>query len=112
MAEATGAFAVFTVSLSGVPAADVTVDYATSPGTAAADSDYTTTSGTLTIVAPSTSGTISIPILNDSSQEVSETFSVDLSNASGAIPIADGHAVGTITDGDAAPTMTIAPRVH
>ena len=38
----------FTVTLSASEAAVVTVDYATSPGSATAGQDYTTTSGTLT----------------------------------------------------------------
>ena len=40
--------ATFTVSLSAAVKRDVTVDYATSNGTATAGSDYTATSGTLT----------------------------------------------------------------
>ena len=40
----------FTVSLSAASEKDITVDYATSNGTATAGSDYTATSGTLTIL--------------------------------------------------------------
>ena len=38
-----------TVTLSAVSALDVTVDFATSDGTATAGSDYTATNGTVTI---------------------------------------------------------------
>ena len=40
-----------TVSLSGASSEDVTVNYATSNGTANAGNDYTSTTGTLTIAA-------------------------------------------------------------
>ena len=55
----------FTVSLSAVSGRDVTVDYATSNGTATAGADYTATSGTLTISAGSTTGTFNVPVLAD-----------------------------------------------
>ena len=51
-----------TVHLSAAAGRDVTVDYATSNGTATAGSDYTATSGTLTISAGSTTGTIPITV--------------------------------------------------
>ena len=44
-----------TVSLSGASSEDVTVNYATSNGTANAGSDYTSTTGTLTFAAGDTS---------------------------------------------------------
>ena len=44
---------VFTVSISAATDEAVTVDYATSDGTARADQDYTETSGTLTFPANS-----------------------------------------------------------
>ena len=47
----------------------VTVHYATANGTAASGTDYTAKSGTLTIPAGSTSGTISIAILDDTVDE-------------------------------------------
>ena len=46
--EAAGAVLALTVSLSRSPTSSVTVDYATSDGTATAWADYTATSGTLT----------------------------------------------------------------
>jgi surface-anchored protein len=58
----------------------VTVDYATSNGSALAGSDYTTTSGTLEFLDGETSKTIVVPILNDSTEESSESFSLVLSN--------------------------------
>ena len=61
----------------------VTVDYATSNGTASAGSDYTSTSGTLTFNQGETSKTISIPIVNDGVFEADETVNITLSNPTG-----------------------------
>ena len=51
-------------------------DYATSDGTATAGSDYTATSGTLTIPVNSTSGQIVVPTVADVIDEPAETFGV------------------------------------
>ena len=55
-----------TVTLSAASGRDVTVDFATSNGTATAGSDYTARSGTLTISAGATTGTIAVTVLADS----------------------------------------------
>jgi hypothetical protein len=59
----------------------ITVDYATSNGSAVAGSDYVAVSGKLTIPAGSASGTINIPIRGDTTIEPDETFTLSLSNA-------------------------------
>ena len=61
--------------------------------------DYTNSSGTGTITAGSTTTTITVPILEDSSLEDNETFYVNLSNPNNAT-ISDSQGVGTITDDD------------
>jgi hypothetical protein len=87
------------------------VDYATSDGTAVAGMDYRGTSGTL-VFADGVSGyqTISIPITDDNTPEVAETFTVTLSNVSGAtlgapssatVNIVNAAATLPITDGNA-----------
>ncbi len=75
--------AVSTVALSGKPSGEVTVDYATSDGTAAAGTDYGTETGTLTFKPGQTSQTIDIPILG-AVGDPNNTFNVTLSNQSGA----------------------------
>jgi len=55
----------FTVSLDFASANSITVDYATADGTAAAGSDYTATSGTLTFAPGETSKTIPVPVAGD-----------------------------------------------
>jgi hypothetical protein len=91
------ALAIFTVTLSAPSAQPVTVPYATANGTATAGSDYQARSGTLTIPAGQTSGTITVPVIGDRLGEPDETFVVTLSGATNAT-IADGQAVATITD--------------
>ena len=98
--EGVGASAQFTVTLSEASGQAVTVDYATSDVTALAGSDYTEASGTLTIEAGETTGTITVEVLDDGVVEgEDETFTVKLSGPSGAT-IADDEGVGTITDDD------------
>ncbi len=91
----------FTVTLSQAATAPVTVSYSTADGTAAAGSDYTARSGTLTFAAGETSKTITVPIIGDSAVEANETFSVKLSGASGAT-IGHDSATGTIVNDDVA----------
>ena len=92
----------FTVKLSQAATGPVTVQYSTADGTATAGSDYTARSGTLTFAAGETSKTITVAVLGDTMVEANEAFTVALSGASGAT-IADGSAVGTITNDDVAP---------
>lgn len=95
--------ATLAVTLSGTLASTATVAYGTSNGSAAAGSDYTTTNGTLTFQPGGpTTQYINVPIINDTSVEGTETFTVNLTNASGAI-IADGTGIVTIQDNDVAP---------
>lgn len=62
---------------------EVTVDYATTDGTATAGDDYTSTSGTLTFADGETSKSISIPILDNADTDGDSAFDVNLSNAGG-----------------------------
>ena len=76
-----------TVTVSRVDGATgiVTVDYATSNGTAAAGSDYTAISGTLTFSQAETSKSLSIPIVSDNVFEADETINLTLSNPTGGV---------------------------
>ena len=81
-----GGTAFFTVSLSQASGKSVSVDFTTSPGTAQAgfvcgvSTDYLTRSGTRTVTPGITSLTISVPTCADLVAEISETFTVQLSN--------------------------------
>ena len=105
--EGTDAALEFAVTLDRTASAAVTVDYATSDGTATAGDDYTATSGTLTFAAGETAKTVSVPILDDAHDEGSETLTLTLSNASGAT-LADATATGTITNSDPIPEAWLA----
>ena len=90
----------FAVSLNASSSSNVTVDYATADGTATtAGGDYESASGTLTINAGATSGTVSVTVNGDEVDEPDETFTVTLSNPSNA-KLGDAEATGTITDDD------------
>ena len=107
--EAAGATVDFAVTLSRASASRVTVDYATSDGTAAAGSDYTATSGTLTFAAGETEKTVSVPVLDDDHDEDEESFTLTLSNASGGNAyLKDAAATGTIENSDAMPRAWLA----
>jgi aryl-phospho-beta-D-glucosidase BglC (GH1 family) len=97
--------ATFTVVLSKAATSAVTVGYATSNGTATAGADYTATSGTLTFAPGTTSQTITVKVIGDTTAEADETFNVALSNPSGAT-IARATAVATITNDDAGTNPT------
>ena len=89
----------FAVSLSREAHASVTVEYTTADGSATAGEDYTRTSGMLSFAAGETEKTVAVPVLDDAVDEGEETFTLRLSNASGAV-IADGTATGTIENSD------------
>ena len=113
-AQTEGSTASFTVTLSSTVSQDVTVDYATvadptAAGEAAATpgQDYTTTSGTLTIAARGASAPVSVPLLEDSFDENTETFWLRLNNPVGAT-VLDGTATGTVNDDDPLAELSIA----
>ena len=95
----------FQLSLNHI-AKDVTVDYATADGTATAGVDYTATSGSVVLRRGTINTFIAVPVLNDAVEDDGETFTLTLSNVSGA-EIADGEAVGTIRDGAAEPVRPV-----
>ena len=85
----------------------VTVDYATSDGTATAGADYTATSGTLTFLTGETEKTVSVPVLDDIHDDDGETLTLTLSDAVGA-RIRDAEALGTIENSDPLPKAWLA----
>ena len=107
--EAAGATMDFSVTMSRASSATVTVDYATSDGTATAGADYTAASGTLSFAPGETAKTVSVPVLDDAHDDDGETFTLTLSNPSGGNAyLADSEAVGTIENADAMPTAWLA----
>ena len=94
----------FVVSLSESASGEVTVDYATSDGTAVAVEDYAAASGTLTFAAGTIEQTVSVALVDDSLDELSETFELTISSPTGAT-IDDGVATGSIGDDDPEPEL-------
>ena len=98
--EDAGSFT-FTVTLNPSSLQTVTVDYATSDGTATSGSDYTAASGSLMFSPGDTTKTVTVTIADDDVDESDETFNLTLADAVNAsIPIPSG--TFTIRDDDTA----------
>lgn len=101
----------FSIQLAQPSKSFITIHYATMNGTAtAADRDYVTVSGQVSIRPGSTSATVAIPILGDRKAESDEVFYVQIVRAFGAT-INDGLAVGTIYNDDAGKVLPPPPPV-
>jgi len=98
-----GGHVVLTVVRRGAAVGAVSVDYATSSGTATAGTDYVSTSGTLNWPdGDSADKTITVGIRNDTTDESDETFTVTLSNPSAGTALgSNASATVTIADDDA-----------
>ena len=105
--EDAGAVLAFAVTLSRAASRALTVDYATSDGSAQAGVDYTAASGTLRFQAGESSRTIEVGVLDDAHDEGEETLTLTLSSASGGL-LTDGEATGTIENRDPLPRALLA----
>ncbi|WP_339384464.1 DVUA0089 family protein [Oscillatoria sp. FACHB-1407] len=91
--------AVVDVTLSAASTTPVTVSYQTVAATATASADFTPVSGTLTFAPGETAKAIAIDIINDTVDELDETFSLVLSSpVNGAL--GNSQAQITILDND------------
>ena len=101
--------ATFTVRLSAASTDVIMVVAQTANGTATAGSDYTAVGPTtLTFPPGTTTQTVVVPILGDTTVETDETFAVNLSTPDKAT-IADGQGLGTIRNDDGAEPPVPAP---
>jgi|GEM_PF-993684 len=89
----------FNVVLSATSTQTITVDYATSDGTATAGGDYTAKTGTLTFTPGMASQVVQVAVIQDSAIEPDETMLLNLSNPTNAT-IFDGLGQGTIQSDD------------
>jgi hypothetical protein len=102
----------FTVSLSSSTFQIVTVQFATSNGTAtggdscATGVDYVTTSGALVFSPLQSSKTIAVQVCGETANEANETFFVNLSAPVNAA-IGDGQGRGTINNDDGLPALSV-----
>src|SRR5215467_10702788 len=92
-----GATMTFKATLSAASTSPVTVQYATMDGTAVAGTDYVAASGTFTLAPGSTSGSVTVTLLPVTlgAGGSNKTFSLNLSNPSGAT-LARPSVIGTI----------------
>jgi hypothetical protein len=104
-----------TITRSGDTSFPATVNYATNDtsgsnpcsaitGVASSRCDYIATSGTLNFAAGETSKQITIPIIGDSYPETTETFTLNLSNATGLNASVGTPSTNTITINDSGVT--------
>lgn len=90
-----------TVTRTGGTAGAVSVNYATADGTATDPADYTATSGTLNWTdGDSSAKTFNVLITDDSTAEVIQSFTVNLTNVVGATLGSNTSATVSITDND------------
>jgi hypothetical protein len=90
----------FEVTLAVASTLPITVDYATSNGTAAAGLDYLPASGTLSFAPGQTLHEVNVSVLGDLIDEPDQTVFLLLSNASANAFISTSTGTGTITDDD------------
>jgi hypothetical protein len=106
----TSATATITVTRTGATNTQVSVNYATSNGSALAGQDYTASSGTLTFLANDIAEPFTVPITVDSTVETDETVNLTLSNASGgAVLGSPDTALLTITNRENANEIPATP---
>jgi autotransporter-associated beta strand protein len=100
--------AVLTVSTPTAPFQTVSVQFATVNEAAASPQDFTAHSGTLTFLPGTTSQTVTIAVHGDDIGEVTESFTVRLSNPQGGATIDDEDGVVTIVTDDGPLTWYLA----
>jgi len=75
----------FVVNIDKGASSDVSIQYATKPGTAVENTDFVPASGVLTISAGSKTGSIKVSIIGDSTRKSSQNFSIELSDPKNCI---------------------------
>ena len=95
--------AVFRITLTGSTSKPVTVTYSTADGTAAAPGDYTAATGTVTLQSGFTN--VTVVVKEDALDEIDENFFFNITATNATVT--DGQGVGTITDNDPAPAISI-----
>jgi uncharacterized repeat protein (TIGR01451 family) len=93
---------VFAVTLVAPSAQTITVNYATTDGSATAGSDYYATNGVLTFPPGTTNESLTVTVIGDTTVETDETLCVDLSNPDNGT-LGRSQGVGTIINDDGLP---------
>jgi len=104
---------VVTVERVGGTSGTVSVQYASSDGTATAGSDYTPASGTLTFADGETSKTFTLTTIQDSTAEADETLVLSLKNPTGGATLGSpNQATLVISEGEYKIYLPLAVRNH
>lgn len=90
--------ATITVQRTGGSAFTASVNYTTNSLSAISGSDFTSTAGTLTFAPGEAAKNIAIPIVKDTIADTGETFSVDLSGATGNVPLISPYSTTVTID--------------
>jgi parallel beta-helix repeat protein len=99
---------VFPVSLSSPSGGNITLTVATSNGTAVAPGDYTARTVAVTFAAGETSKTVSVPTVQDTTDEPNETLTLRVQSVNaGTVGSTADTGRGTIVDNDPAPAVLI-----
>ena len=99
-------FVIFTLTLSAPSEKHIFADFSLTEGTASSNVDYLNVSNFASFQAGTVTTTIAVPLVPDNIFEPDETFSVNLSNPTNCT-IADGLGLGTITNDDPQPIISI-----
>jgi Calx-beta domain len=101
--EADGVVTIDVTRSGGSLGGPVSVDYATSDGTATGGADYEAAAGTLTFAPGESTKSVTVQVTSDAAHEGDETLQLKLSNATGGASLGSpAGATVTITDDDAA----------
>jgi hypothetical protein len=103
--------ATITATLSSTSTQTITVDYATSNGSAIAGNDYTPVSGTLTFEPGTSAVTFTIPIRADAVLEPDETVQLSLNNPDGGVLGSRATAILTIVNNGGSPPKVYLPII-
>jgi uncharacterized repeat protein (TIGR01451 family) len=97
----------FEVSLTPASGAGASVNFTTTNGTAAAGADYVATNGTLVFAPGVTQQVIAVAVRGDVTNELDETFFVNLTSPVNATNL-DAQATGTVLNDDLLPNLVAA----
>jgi hypothetical protein len=87
---------VFNITKTGTTGSSCSVNYATANGTAITPNDYSARSGLLTFAPTQTTLSVSVTTVVAGPGEGTETFTLNLSGATGGASISDSQGVGTL----------------
>lgn len=97
---------VFTITRTGDTTLPSTVNYEANAVTAAESSDFTGVTSAVEFLANETTKQVAVSVTGDIRFELNETFTVDLTSSTNGT-FTDNSGLGTITNDDAAPVLTI-----